>query len=119
MHEHPKKLHPFRAGAVGREQTFPILEEWFSKQTPLRCELRYGWVIGVVRGSLKELSIEELLLVSGDGQSEVTVGLSNPTSLAFSWGGSTLPGHGRVVVISFGLRETGPVDSVAFAEIKP
>lgn len=102
---------------LGREQAFPILEEWSSKHTPLRCELRYGGVIGVVRGSLKKLSAEELRLVSEDGQSEVAIGLSNPPSLAFGWGNSTLPRHGRVVVISFGLRETGPVDSVALAEI--
>ena len=102
----------------GREAAFPILEEWEAGSVLLRCELRYSCVTGVVRGALSKVSPEGVRLVSEDGQSDVTINLSKSSLVNFGWGWSEIPRHGRVVVISFGTLETGPVDSVALAEIK-
>ncbi len=102
-----------------RQEAFRILEEWSSTPALIRCELRYSWVIGVIRGFVKKLSSHELWLVSEGGKSDVTINFPDASSASFNWGHSALPGHGRVVVIAFGMGKDGPVDSVALAEIKP
>jgi hypothetical protein len=105
--------------SFGRSEGFSLLREWFSDKALLRSELRFSGGVATVRGRISELSGEFVRLLSDDNMTgEVAVHMAESSKVDFGWGISVLPGHGRVLVITFGLEETGPADSVAFAEIK-